>query len=1136
MIYRSVNEIDAAEQIVCVIEMFDEMAQTLGGVGGKMEDVLELVFGKEPFYKGHIGHRTLDKLHPGRHVVPKTAAQVVQSCYRVICLKQMPADVRADKSGRAGNQNTRLHLKSLRIQAACWRDFFCPNLGQCGDFRLFKRGFFEHIRLPDALRYNQIHLNCLSQQNRKMKTAKPAPAAVRSLALAFPLLLLVILCALWAKSFIPGQVAFSNDGPLGEQNTAWQRFPGTLTGSWDDLNDIGIPVGASSPTFTSIETWLLGPVGYSKFYVPIALFILGIGAWTFFRQLKLSPLAATLGALATALNGNYVGNACWGTAPQQIAMAATFFALALVMANTEETPRPVRWLRLAMAGMAVGVSVMEGADNGAIFSLFVAGYVFFKSLIERSAPALEKIGRGIGRVAVIAVFAGLIAAQTITSLFGAFAPGAAGTGQNSSFESPQEHWDWATEWSLPKIETLGVFVPGVFGYRLDTPTDMSYLHDFYTGGEYWGGMGRTPAFDRFFDSHPGASLPDDVSGNGMMRFGYAGYYAGILVVLVALFAMAQSFRKDNSIFPQMQRRFIWFWMAAMVIALLLSWGRFAPFYQFLYMLPYFSTIRNPGKFMAIFHLALVIIFAYGMDGLSRRYLQVATGKSSDKPSLPADKPASMSERFKNWWAIFAFDRNWILFCIGAFVFSVIACGIYNASSAGMIHYLQKVGFPDSPDSQVRASQIFNFSVGQVQWFLLFFAVAIVLFILILSGVFSGKGWWVGGLLLGTFIVIDLGRADLPWIIHWDYKLKYDIVVDDPTISHSTNPIINILQDKPYEHRITDIPGPGMFESLYRIEWMQHHFPYYNIQCSDIIQSSRVASDIAAYDMALRVTPDKPYLILRRWELTNTRYFFAPANYLDSINDQADPVLRRFHYLQRFSLAPKPGFDNPTELQQITAVKNTNGDYALIEFSGALPRAKLYTHWEANSPVELKSFTTNNLDAVNALIFGGAGTNGFLTLQKLTSPNFNPDETVLLDTPLPGTASGAGAQNPGTVDFKSYAPKDIVLSAQAAAPSVLLLNDRYDPNWHVLVDGKPAPLLRCNFIMRGVYLPSPGSHTVEFKFEQPYGPLYVTVTTMFLGILLGVFLFSSTRKPAPGTQSNLKVRQSYAPSREPTAKA
>jgi uncharacterized membrane protein YfhO len=79
-------------------------------------------------------------------------------------------------------------------------------------------------------------------------------------------------------------------------------------------------------------------------------------------------------------------------------------------------------------------------------------------------------------------------------------------------------------------------------------------------------------------------------------------------------------------------------------------------------------------------------------------------------------------------------------------------------------------------------------------------------------------------------------------------------------------------------------------------------------------------------------------------------------------------------------------------------------------------------------------------------------------------------------------------------------------------SVLLLNDKYDPSWHVSVDGKPAELLRCNFIMRGVYLP-PGSHTVEFRFTLPNKPLYVTITAMVVGVfLLGLLIFLGKRKP------------------------
>ncbi|MGH7978643.1 MAG: YfhO family protein [Limisphaerales bacterium] len=914
------------------------------------------------------------------------------------------------------------------------------------------------------------------------------------------MLLFVILAALFAKSFLPDYVHFSNDGPLGQVNAAFGRMPGVLTGVWSDLNDIGTNGGAAAPDITSLLSWILGPIGYSKFFQPLTLFILGIGAWIFFRQLKLSSLAATLGALATALNSSYFGNACWGTASVQIAMGMVFLAMALVMANTGQTPPLVRWSRIALAGLAVGICVMEGADNGAIFSLFVAAFVFFKSLIEDTAPAMRKIGRGVGRVAVIAIFAAFIAAQTITALVETYIVGTAGMGQNKSVENSQEHWDWATQWSLPKTETLGVFVPGLFGYRMDTPKDMmGFLQDHYVGGNYWGGMGRAPDLDRFLDSGkpgPAPSGPQD-----WWRFGYAGYYCGILVALVAFFAMVQSFRRNQSMFPPFQRRLIWFWTAILVVTLLISWGRFAPFYHFIYILPYFSTIRNPAKFMAIFYLAMIIIFAYGIDGLCRQYFQA-------QPT--AGKPVSWFIQLKNWWSgANGFDRKWTLGSLAAVGLSIFAWLVYWSQKADLVSYLQKVGFPDTH----YAEQIASFSIGQVGWFLLFFVAAVILVILAIAGVFSGKRARIGGILLGILLVADLGRADLPWIIHWNYIQKYDIDPHDPTKSTSTNPVINFLRDKPYEHRVSILP----FESpqplrdfdnyfggdgIYRIEWMQHHFPYYNIQCSDVIQSPRVDSDLAAYDEALlpNGTEQGAYLLLRRWELNNTLYVFGPAGFLNVLNQQLDPHKHRFQIAQRFDIVPKDGVDpnSINELEQLTATSTPDGDLALFKFTGALPRAKLYSHWQVS---------TNNSE----------------TLQTLAAANFDPEKTVLVPAPLPDPPANSSSDNEaGTVDFKSYAPKDIVLDAHAKTPSVLLLNDKYDPNWHVKVDGKPAKLFRANYIMRGVFLP-PGAHTVEFKFVVPHKPLYITFTAEGLAIVLLFLLRFATRqqpKTAPSNQRQL----------------
>src|ERR1017187_10014372 len=136
-----------------------------------------------------------------------------------------------------------------------------------------------------------------------MKATKQNSPKSQALTLA-ALLAGILLCLFW-RSFLPGFVHFSNDGPLGQENVAWSQLPGALNGMWDDLNGIGFNSGTYSPSVSAILKWQLGPVGYSKFYTPIALFILGLGAWTFFRQLKLSTLAATLGMLAAMLNSTF---------------------------------------------------------------------------------------------------------------------------------------------------------------------------------------------------------------------------------------------------------------------------------------------------------------------------------------------------------------------------------------------------------------------------------------------------------------------------------------------------------------------------------------------------------------------------------------------------------------------------------------------------------------------------------------------------------------------------------------------------------------------------------------------------------------------------------------------------------------
>ncbi len=886
----------------------------------------------------------------------------------------------------------------------------------------------------------------------------PSPVSQRGGGLLPALLLLfVVLSLLFRLSYVPDDTLFSNDGPLATLMAQSHRLPEGFTGGWQDLNSIGYREGAGMPDVTYGLLLLLGPVGFSKFYAPIVLLLLGLGAWCFFRQLGLAPLACVLGSLAATLNCGFFSAACWGVGTHPLTIGLDFFALAALV----DTSSPRRWLRVALAGFAVGLGVSEGADVGAIFSLFVAAFVIYQAWVSAGSRTRNLL-TGVGRVALVAACAAFLAAQAVSVLVSTQIMGVAGTQQDTRTKA--ERWDFATQWSLPKRETLALLIPGLFGYRMDTPDGLpKALQEYYKGGEYWGAVGRDPAWDRYF-----AGGKQDPRPAGSLRFTGGGNYAGLLVVMVGFWAALQGLRKKDSVFSPANRHWLWFWSAVAAMALLLAFGRFAPFYRLFYALPYVSTIRNPTKFLHVFNWALVVLFAYGVHGLTKRYLEGATAQAN-----------GLSAHLKSWWAkASAFDKRWTRGALVAVAASLVSWLVYASSRDGLVKYLAEVGFPD----QAVAAQIASFSFKEVGCFVLFLVLAVGLLTLILSGRFMGRQARWGAILLGLLLVVDLGRANLPWILYWDYPEK-----------DASNPIIDRLRERPYEHRVAIFP----LERFLRLDslppqarplvedyialwnlyhplsgWKQQQFPYYNVQSLDVVQMPRVPEDLKAYEIALGPAP------LRHWELTNTRYLLGPTAIFDLLNQQLDAEHKRFRIAAQFDITPKPRATSTTDPEQWTAVTSTNGHFALFDFTGALPRVKLYTHWQVS-------------------------TNDETTLKELASPTFDPAQAVLVAAPLPAPAPDSRAitnQTAGAVQFASYAPKRIVLQASADAPSVLLLNDRFDPNWQVSVDGKTNSLLRCNYIMRGVYLPT-GTHRVEFSFKPPLAPFCVSLTAIGVGIAL-----------------------------------
>ena len=889
-------------------------------------------------------------------------------------------------------------------------------------------------------------------------------------------LIIVTLFLFW-DSLDPALILFSNDGPLGSISTDAIEMPGTFSGYWHDLNWLGYEQPSASPgIYMALGLLLQKSVLYLKWCTPICLVILGLSAWFFFRTLGFRNLACTIGAVAAAFNMEVVSYACWGLPSRSLTFATSFLAGAFVLRALKSRPCP----NLALAGICVGLGLMEGYDIGALFSLYIAAFVLFGFVIKRleseKPVALgQAAGRGFAGVALVALVAGLAASQTMSTLVDTQLQGTGSDPQTPAQRAAakERQWTFLTQWSLPKMETLRIVIPGLYGYRLDTPRpyDGNKLRSL-DGGNYWGSMGQDPVLDRVAEVEeviaafgqrnvvPGelaralnvsvqeaTQLMSLVQNKNqfLQRHSGSGEYAGIIVVLLAAWALFFALQKRANIYSPTERRMILFWTVLAVVSLLLAYGRHAVFYQLIHQLPFFNTMRNPIKFLHPMHLGLIVLCGYGIEGLLR-----LAKREAAEPSRAA--------------------RLWIRGTGIAAGLMLLGSLIFGASKKLLGINIASRGF-DPAAAQAMAS----FSVMEIILSALLLGVGALLIAKVMRGNAAAK-WAVA---LGLLILIDLTRANSPWVQYDDYKHKYE----------GNNPLISTLAKSPHEGRVTISPLPsGLLNQLYRIEWLQHQFLYNNVQSLDLVQMPRMATDHEAFERRFTITGDTNthYLAGRRWELTNTRWILGGTNDVAFFNRQFDPAKSRFTVASNFVVGLRPGTKNPNApgTEDFTTQFNSAGPYSLIRFDGALPRARLYSQWQVQ-------------------------TNDATTLETLAKREFDPQATVIVNAPIAPSAAALG-QAAGEVITQSYRPKEIRLTAQATDDSVLLLNDHWSAHWRVTVDGQPSELLRCNYVMRGVRL-SPGSHEVVFRFQPPMTWLYVSLASLLGGFGLLGFVIVDERK-------------------------
>jgi len=328
------------------------------------------------------------------------------------------------------------------------------------------------------------------------------------------------------------------------------------------------------------------------------------------------------------------------------------------------------------------------------------------------------------------------------------------------------------------------------------------------------------------------------------------------------------------------------------------------------------------------------------------------------------------------------------------------------------------------------------------------------------------------------MICDLYRSDVPWIRYYNYKEKI-----------TPNAVVEFLRQKPWEHRVVsrlaptggyDLGGTNANFGGLCHWWLENDYPFNDIESLEIDQAPRMPvleSNYLGRFTGYSNTNLAP--VTRLWQLTNTRYIFGDPQLTPALNNLGEPK-NSFRTVMRADLVPKTDYSHVEDAGDLTIQTDAQGSLALIEFTNALPRAKLFANWQV-------------LDDAAAL-------------QTLTSPAFDPEKTVLVakDTPVSAAPDHPGA-DPGTVEISHYESRRLILQADAKTPAVLLLNDRTGDYWNVWIDQKPGTVLRCNYIMQGVFVPL-GRHTIEFRYQPPQKLLYTSLAAFALGIMLGGYVF------------------------------
>ena len=186
---------------------------------------------------------------------------------------------------------------------------------------------------------------------------------------------------------------------------------------------------------------------------------------------------------------------------------------------------------------------------------------------------------------------------------------------------------------------------------------------------------------------------------------------------------------------------------------------------------------------------------------------------------------------------------------------------------------------------------------------------------------------------------------------------------------------------------------------------------------------------------------------------------------------------------RFVIAPE-GLGLPPGL--IGTLERRDQGYELFQLRGSQPRVSVVPHW-------------TQTDGVHALA---------AVLQR----GFNPAIEAVVEGAA-GISHAPAAAPPGSATYVEVHPEDVRVTVEASAPSVVVVRNAWDRGWSATVDGRPAPVLRADYLLQGVPVPA-GHHEIRLTYADPTigtGLALSAVVWLGFGLVLGWLALTGRRR-------------------------